>query len=117
MHRTITRRLSRPEIQKSDRIFAALADPTRRELLERLRLGDLPVYELAEAFNVTRPAISQHLRVLRDADLVRETRSGRERRYRLHAPGLREVAVWIARYEQFWEERLGRLGAVLDKLD
>jgi DNA-binding transcriptional ArsR family regulator len=117
MGRAAARRLTRPQIQRNDRIFAALADPTRRELLERLRLGDQPVYELAEAFNVTRPAISQHLRVLREAGLVRETRSGRERRYRLHGTGLHEVAVWIARYEQFWDESLGRLGAVLDRLD
>ncbi len=117
MRRPTTRPLTRPQIRKSDGIFAALADPTRRELLELLRLGDQPVYVLAKAFRVTRPAISQHLRVLRDADLVRESRAGRERRYRLHAAALREAAAWIARYEQFWDESLDRLGPALDRLD
>lgn len=98
-------------------MFNALADPTRRELLDLLRDGTKPVHELADAFRITRPAISQHLRVLRDARLVRETRVGRERHYRLQGSALREVAEWIGRYERFWTEGLERLGPALEKLD
>jgi DNA-binding transcriptional ArsR family regulator len=97
--------------------FAALADPTRRRLLDLLTAGDLPVHELARRFDVTRPAISQHLRVLRDADLVRETRVGRERRYRLHAHRLRAAHRWIAKYEVFWDAKLAALGAALGRDD
>ena len=75
------------------------------------------MHALAERFDATRPAISQHLRVLRDADLVREAKVGRERRYRLHAAALREAHAWIARYEAFWDDRLARLGAALDRAE
>jgi DNA-binding transcriptional ArsR family regulator len=75
------------------------------------------VHELARRFDVTRPAISQHLRVLRDADLVRETRVGRERRYRLHAHRLRAAHRWIAKYEVFWDAKLATLGAALGRDD
>lgn len=95
--------------------FAALADPTRRRLLDLLTERDLPVKELARRFDMTRPAISQHLRVLRHAGLVRETRAGRERHYRLHAPRLRAVHAWIRKYEAFWDERLIALAEVLDR--
>lgn len=95
-------------------VFVALADPTRRRLLELLRTGEQPVHRLATRFRVTRPAISQHLRVLRDADLVTETRAGRERVYRLHARALRQVFHWVKQYEAFWDDRLDHLGDVLD---
>ncbi len=98
-------------------MFVAVADPTRRRIMELLSDGDKPVHELTETFDVSRPAISQHLRVLREADLVRERRVGRERYYRLRAAALREVATWIARYERFWDERLTRLGERLDAMD
>jgi DNA-binding transcriptional ArsR family regulator len=63
---------------------------------------------------MTRPAISQHLRILRDAGLVSEQRVGRERRYQLRAAPLREVSDWVRQYDRFWQQRLGRLGAYLD---
>jgi DNA-binding transcriptional ArsR family regulator len=97
--------------------FEALADPTRRRLLDLLTKGELPVNELARRFDVTRSAISQHLRILRDADLVRETRRGRERRYRLHATRLRAVYDWIHKYEVFWDAKLRALGETLDRDD
>ncbi len=84
----------------TDYIFLALADPSRRRILDLLRVGDRPVHTLAEAFDVSRPAISQHLRVLRDAGLVVEQRVGRERHYRLRAAALRAAARWIQRYEK-----------------
>lgn len=81
--------------------FTAIADPTRRQLLVLLATGDQPVKQLSEAFAVSRPAISQHLRVLRQAGLVSDHKVGRERRYRLHAAPLREVADWVRHYEPF----------------
>jgi DNA-binding transcriptional ArsR family regulator len=97
--------------------FTAIAHPVRRELLDLLVGGEQPVKELAEPFEMSRPAISQHLRVLLEAGLVRERRSGRERRYRLHADGLREVRDWLRTYERFWAGRLRALGAYLDDTD
>jgi DNA-binding transcriptional ArsR family regulator len=100
----------------ADQVFAALADRTRRALLDQLRHGDRPVHALAESFQVSRPAISQHLRVLRDAGLVAESRVGRERFYRLQADALREVADWLRYYEGFWADRLDALGAHLETM-
>ena len=76
-------------------VFRAIADPTRRGLLEALRGGPLSVNRLAEAFPVSRPAISKHLRCLREAGLVSEERQGRRRIYRLKARALGEVRSWV----------------------
>jgi DNA-binding transcriptional ArsR family regulator len=95
-------------------VYDAIADPTRRRIIDLLRDRELPVNTLAESFRVSRPAISQHLGVLRRAELVRERRVGRERRYRLDALGLREVATWLGRYERFWTTRLRKLGQYLE---
>jgi len=93
-------------------VFFAIADPTRRRLIDLLgTTPGQPVYALAEPFQMTRPAISQHLRILRDAGLVTEHKVGRERRYQLRAARLREVSAWVNQYEQFWQEHLVRLGA------
>jgi DNA-binding transcriptional ArsR family regulator len=98
-------------------VFVALADPTRRRIMDLLSDGDKPVHELSDTFAVSRPAISQHLRVLREANLVEERRVGRERHYRLRAAALREAAAWIARYDRFWDERLTLLGDRLDAME
>lgn len=97
--------------------FGALADPTRRRLLELLARAELPVNDMARRFDVSRPAISQHLRVLREAGLVRESKVGRERRYRLRARPLRAVYDWVRRYERFWDASLRRLEETLDRQD
>jgi DNA-binding transcriptional ArsR family regulator len=92
--------------------FHAVADPTRRAILDRLRRGEAPVAELAAGFDVSRPAISKHLRVLRDARLVRERRGGsdgRQRVYRLTAAPLRDVARWAQEYQEFWPANLANL--------
>ena len=97
-------------------VFFAIADPTRRRLIDLL--GHEPgqaVHALAQPFNMTRPAISQHLKILRDAGLVEEQRVGRERRYQLRGARLREVSDWVNQYERFWQEHLTRLGAFLDE--
>jgi len=96
-------------------VFAAISDPTRRRLLDRLGARERPVNDLARPFAMTRPAISQHLRILRRAGLVGVRRVGRERRYRLRAARLREVHDWVAHYERFWREKLGALGKYLDR--
>ncbi len=91
-------------------VFQAIADPTRRALLDLLRAGERPVKSLVERFEISQPAISQHLRVLRRAGLVSERRAGRLRLYRLHAGALAEVADWLAHYEEFWKTKLAALG-------
>lgn len=95
-------------------VFQAISDPTRRQLLQLVAEGEQPVSALTESFSVTRPAISQHLRILLDAGLVAERRVGRERRYRLRAAGLREVSEWVRQYERFWRDKLEALGGHLD---
>jgi DNA-binding transcriptional ArsR family regulator len=96
--------------------FQAIADPTRRRILAYLaQNGEPTVAEIAAPFApVTQSAISQHLKVLREAGLVQVRQAGRERRYRLDAHPLREVALWAQSYEQFWEERLAALEDLLE---
>lgn len=96
-------------------VFEAIANPTRRQLLDLLRDGAKPVHELAATFAMSRPAVSQHLRVLRASALVVEERVGRERHYRLDALPLREVDAWVARYEVFWRDRIAALSELLDE--
>jgi DNA-binding transcriptional ArsR family regulator len=96
-----------------DQVFRALADPTRRALLGRLAAGEMPVGELVAQTPMTQSAVSQHLRVLKDAGLVAERRSGRMNLYSLRPEPLRLVQDWLSHYERFWAERLDRLGAVL----
>src|SRR5215510_2124235 len=92
-----------------DRTFAALADPTRRAILERLTRGDITVGELARPFRVSRPAISKHLRVLERAGLVRREREGRVSRLELDAHAMRTASEWMERYRVFWTNRLADL--------
>lgn len=99
----------------SSDVFAAISDPTRRRLLDLLGGGPRPVNELARPFAMTRPAVSQHLRILRDAGLVSARRSGREHYYRLRARRLREVYDWVSHYERFWRRKLKSLGEYLDR--
>jgi DNA-binding transcriptional ArsR family regulator len=99
-----------------DSAFAALANPTRRELLRLLREGGpLPVAHLASHFDMARPSVSEHLKVLRTAGLVREEKSGRHRYYHLQAARLREASEWLRPYEEFWREKLRDLRTVLDE--
>jgi DNA-binding transcriptional ArsR family regulator len=97
-------------------VFAALANPTRRGLLGLLReRGPLPVQELASHFDMARPSVSEHLKVLKDAGLVRERRDGRQRYYRLEAEALLAVSDWLTPYERFWREKLAGLRTLLDE--
>lgn len=96
-------------------VYAAIADPTRRRLLDCLAHGEQHVNGLARPFAMSRPAISQHLAVLRRAGLVRVRRVGREQRYRLHPAPLREAYDWLAQYERFWKRKLAALREHLDR--
>jgi DNA-binding transcriptional ArsR family regulator len=90
-------------------VFRAIADPTRRRILDLLSLGEQPVSGLADQFDVTLSAISQHLGVLREAGLIEARQAGRERLYRVNATALKEVSDWVRHYERFWRERLAAL--------
>ncbi|MGH7999292.1 MAG: ArsR/SmtB family transcription factor [Brasilonema sp.] len=96
-------------------VFAAIADPTRRAILDQLRAGEQPVKQLAEPFAMSLPAISQHLQVLCEVGLVQMRKAGRQRLYRLNPEPLKQVSDWIAHYEQFWQEKLDTLEYYLEK--
>ena len=95
--------------------FAALADPTRRAILERLSFGDSSVTALAEPFDVSLPAISKQLRVLERAGLLTQEKDGRVRRCRLEALPMKEAVEWIAQYQRFWENQLESLADFLEE--
>ena len=94
---------------------AAIADPVRREILELLQAGAEPAGEIASRFTISRPAVSRHLRVLREAGLVRDELVGRRRLYRIDPTPLREIAGWIAQFDrpepdrEAWERRFDAL--------
>jgi len=90
--------------ERLDTVFLALADPTRRAILERLAHGEASGTELARPFSISVPAISKHLRVLEHADLILHRKDGRTHRFRLAARPMKEAADWLEQYRQFWEE-------------
>ncbi len=96
-------------------VFRALADPTRRAVLDLLRRGTHPAGRIAQAFPISRPAISKHLRLLRHARLVREHREGRNRLYQLDAEPLKSVDSWLERYRAFWSAQLAGLKAYVER--
>lgn len=96
-------------------VFTAIAHPVRRRLLDMLATNEQSVKDLADPFAQSRPAISQHLRILLDVGLVSESRKGRERHYQLHAERLSEVRQWLHQYERFWQKRLEALGTYLEE--
>jgi len=98
-------------------VFRALADPTRRAVFERLAHGESTVSELQAGFDVSQPAISQHLAHLRRAGLVTERRSGRNAYYRVQPAGLTPLIDWVDRYQAFWSDRIARLPKVLKEMD
>ena len=99
-----------------DAVFTALADPTRRAILARLREGEAGVMELAEPFDISQPAVSRHLKVLERAGLISRSRDGQRRPCRLEAEPLGEAVAWLESYREFWEHSFGRLDQLLDEL-
>lgn len=97
-------------------LFAALADPTRRAILDRLAQGEATVKELAEPFDISGPAITKHLNVLKRAGLIKQGRRAQWRPCRLNATPLRDVADWVERYRHFWEGSFDRLDTYLHTL-
>jgi DNA-binding transcriptional ArsR family regulator len=96
-----------------DRTFAALADPTRRAILDRLAAGEATVLELTKPFAMSQPAISKHLKVLERAGLIVRGRRAQWRPAELRAEPLKEAAAWLEDYRRLWEGRLDRLDAFL----
>lgn len=99
------------------RIFKTLADPTRRAVFERLCQREMSVSELKAGFDVSQPAISQHLAALKHAGLVQERREGRNAFYRSDPSGLAPLANWVERHRVFWPKRLQRLKRVLKEIE
>jgi DNA-binding transcriptional ArsR family regulator len=99
-----------------NRTFAALADPTRRRILEHLAHGDRCVTDLARPYSMSLPAVSKHLRVLEKAGLVSRRRRGRVHSLKLEARPMREAQAWIEDYRRFWEESFDRLDEYLKQL-
>ena len=100
-----------------DRVFHALADPSRRAIFESLTRGEAAVNELTARFAISQPAVSQHLANLKSAGLVRGRREGRRVYYRVEPRGMRPLIDWDARYRAFWTERVERLELLLEKMD
>ncbi len=98
-------------------VFSALANPVRRDLLVHLRKGPRNVTDLASKFELGRPAVSEHLQVLRKASLVREEQRGRERFYHLDPRPLKKVGAWVETFERYWTQRLDDLEALLNQED
>ncbi len=101
--------------ERQDTVFRALADPTRRDILSLLRAGEQPVNTIARGFPVSRPAISKHLRLLLDAELVYERRDGRNRIYKLNAKPLKSVDDWLEEYRRMWQGKLKNLKRYLEE--
>jgi DNA-binding transcriptional ArsR family regulator len=99
-----------------DATFAALADPTRRAILRRLRAGEANVNELVAPFRLSQPTLSKHLKVLIKAGLVEQRREGPFRPCRLNAPRLEEAWLWIGDYRRFWEASFDRLDDYANEL-
>src|SRR3990170_8405326 len=97
-------------------VFGALADPTRREILQRLTDGDATVAELSAPFSVSQPAISRHLKVLEQAGLISRSRRATARLSHLEAEPLRDATAWLDRYRAYWDESYERLDALLAAL-
>lgn len=114
MHATAA--LARTSPDRLSVTLAALADPTRRAILTRLSRGEATVSELAEPFAISQPAVSRHLRVLKDAGLIEEGRMAQYRPRRLRPEPLREVSTWLDQYRKLWDDRLDRLEDYLGEL-
>src|SRR3954447_18018438 len=100
-----------------DRIFQALADPSRRAIFESLTRGEAAVKDLTARFAISQPAVSQHLAALKDAGLVNGRREGRCFYYRVEPRGMKPVIDWMLHYGAFWTDRVHRLEQLLKKMD
>ncbi len=97
-------------------VFQAIADPTRREIINMVAFNSLNLNAIADNFKVSRPAISQHIKILTECGLINIKKQGRERYCEASLQQLNEVSKWIERYRQLWEEKFDRLDGLLDKM-
>ena len=100
-----------------DRVFQALADPSRRAIFRSLMRGETAVKDLTARFDISQPAVSQHLATLKDAGLVDARREGRRIYYRVEPRGMKPLIDWMAHYRAFWTEHVDRLERLLEKMD
>ena len=100
-----------------DKVFHALADPSRRAIFESPTRGEAAVKDLTARFDISQPAVSQHLATLKDARLVNRRREGRRVYYRVEPRGMEPLIDWIAHYRAFWTEHVGRLERLLETMD
>lgn len=100
-----------------NKVFHALADPSRRAIFEALTHGEAAVKDLTARFDISQPAVSQHLAALKDAGLVDGRREGRCVYYRVQAEGIKPLVDWITHYRAFWTEHIDRLDQLLTKMD
>ncbi|AZB41820.1 ArsR family transcriptional regulator [Bacillus sp. FJAT-42376] len=96
-------------------VFQAIADPTRRKVLQLLSEKELPISEITSHFPISRTAIVKHLHILSEAELIKGHKSGREKIYRLHPEPLAELKDWLAYYERFWENKLSVMKHLAEK--
>ena len=104
-------------VAAENRIFQALADPSRRAILKSLMRGEAAVKDLTARFDISQPAVSQHLATLKDAGLVNDRREGRCVYYRVEPRGMKPLIDWIAHYRAFWTEHVHRLEKLLERMD
>ena len=100
-----------------NKVFQALADPSRRAIFESLAQGETAVKDLTARFDISQPAVSQHLAALKDAGLVVGRREGRNVYYSVEPSGMKPLIDWIAHYRTFWTERVDRLEQLLEEMD
>jgi DNA-binding transcriptional ArsR family regulator len=100
-----------------NKIFHALADPSRRAIFEALTGGEAAVKDLTARFSISQPAVSQHLAALKEAGMVNARREGRRVYYRVEPTGMKPLIDWITHYRAFWMERVDRLEQLLEKMD
>ena len=100
-----------------DRVFKALADPSRRAIFVSLTHGEAAVKDLTARFDISQPAVSQHLAALKDAGLVADRRKGRCAYYRVEPRGMKPLIDWVAHYRAFWTEHVDRLQQLLENFD
>jgi DNA-binding transcriptional ArsR family regulator len=103
--------------ERENRVFSALADPSRRAIFEALTRGEAAVKDLTARFDISQPAVSQHLAVLKEAGLVTGRRDGRQVFYRVEPTGMKPLIDWLTHYRAFWLDRVGRLERLLETLE
>ena len=104
-------------VAAEDKMFYALADPSRRAIFKSLMRGEAAVKDLTAQFDISQPAVSQHLALLKDAGLVCGRKDGRSVYYRVEPKGMKPLIDWVAHYRAFWTEHVDRLEKLLEKMD